>query len=223
MAAFYERNAPVQGADGDRPGVDGRPRGRRAGTPCRPPCPAGRRGRHGCRCRSVSAGDRRGAHGHVVEPEGVVTAAVTLPAETQTGGARCGGAGQPLLVDVRGGDTVLVQAGHLLVASQVSRLPFDVLIMKRRHCQLPVGSGLLCATPAGLCAGRVASSISRFHWRAPFWPPMRSALPPWELSGMDTKATCPAGSAVVCRTHMRMYRGPTDDRSAVVATKAWLQ
>ncbi len=97
-------------------------------------------------------------------------------------------------------------------------------IANRRHCQTPVGSGLLRATPAGLWAGRVASSLSRFHCRAPFWPPTRRLRPPWEASGRETKVTWAAGSGVVCRTHMRTYiTGPTEDRSAVAATKAWLQ
>jgi hypothetical protein len=108
--------------------------------------------------------------------------------------------------------------------SQVSRLGEVVPMANRRHCQLPVGSGRLCATPAGLCAGSVASSDSRFHCRAPFWPPIRRAFPDCEESGIEMKATCAVGSAVVCRTHMRTYIvGPTLDRFAVFATNMWLQ
>ncbi len=54
-------------------------------------------------------------------------------------------------------------------------------------------------TPAGLCSGSVASSDSRFHWRAPFWPPRRRSAPESAASSIAIIVVWAAGWAVVWR------------------------
>ena len=96
--------------------------------------------------------------------------------------------------------------------------------MNSTQVQRLVGSGTLCATPAGLCSGRVASSEARFHCRAPFWPPNRRSLLPSSASAIAIIVVCSVGRAVVCRTQIRPYRTvPTLPRFFVDLMKTWLQ
>ncbi len=97
-------------------------------------------------------------------------------------------------------------------------------IVNSRQDHWPTGSGTLKATPAGLCSGSVASSDSLFHCSARFCPPSLRCLLPSEASVSAANATCPSGSAVVCRTYTRTYRGdPTAGTMVVLSAKAWLQ
>ena len=107
---------------------------------------------------------------------------------------------------------------------QVWIWPFVPLTENSRHSQAPVGSTTLCATPAGLWSGSVASSDCRFHTSAPFWAPSRRSVLPCAESFIARKVVWLVGSGAVCLIQKRTYQvGAAAAMSVVSPAKTWLQ
>src|SRR4051812_14059937 len=117
-----------------------------------------------------------------------------------------------------------VRPGTGLPLYQVWIWPEEPSTENSTQAQTPVGTTMLCATPAGLCAGRVASSDSRFQTSAPFWAPRRRSVLLCALSFIARKVVWFVGSGAVCFIQKRTYQvGEALAMSVESETKTWLQ